>query len=98
MLMSNARPKAPYLDPRLLSLTTINQNTKNHQKKVHKDNHNGHLLHLNATRENNLHVPFTKVLVRFNHVCLATRLTLGDDEGLNRHLIPTSNLGSRKAW
>jgi hypothetical protein len=68
------------------------------KKEVHKDNHNGHLLHLNATRENNLHVPFTKVLVRFNHVCLATRLTLGDDEGLNHHLIPTSNLGSRKAW
>ncbi len=42
--MSNARPKAPYLDPKLLSLTIINRNTQNCQKKVHKGNDNGNLL------------------------------------------------------
>jgi hypothetical protein len=44
MLMSNVRPKAPYLDPRLLSLTTIIETHKIVKKEVHKGNDNGHLL------------------------------------------------------
>ncbi len=41
-----------------------------------------------------MYLLLVKVLIRFNHVCLATRLALGDNGGLNYHLTPTSNLGS----